>query len=117
MVGVEVGIVGLGVIVVGGEFVHFTYVLRLPFVHVGKIIEDVTFGDFSIENGEHLISGVAIECIAVFGLDCFFSFDVIEIVKMFIVDVFDVDPFEFEISFEFEGVIFPPEGKGLLVIS
>jgi hypothetical protein len=51
LIQVEIDVVGLGLIVVACEFIHFTNVLRLSFVHVAEIIEDISFGYFSIEYG------------------------------------------------------------------
>ena len=36
---------------------------------------------------------------------------------MFVIDVFNVDPLYLEVALEFEGVILPPEGEGLLVVA
>lgn len=36
---------------------------------------------------------------------------------MFVIDVLDVDPLEFEIALELERVVLPPEGEGLLVVA
>ena len=58
-----------------------------------------------------------VEQIAIFASDYFLSLGIDESVEMFVVDIFDVDPLYFEMSFEFEGVVLPPERKGFFVVA
>lgn len=113
---VVIGIAHLVAAIVAGHFVHLADVLRLPLVHIGEINEDASLCSFLIEDGEHLERGLAIEGIAVLGLDDFVAFDVVESCKVFIIDVLDVDPLDLEVALELERVVLPPEGEGLLVV-
>lgn len=54
-----------------------------------------------MENLQHLQSSRTVQSITILAFDHFFFFGIVESVEMFIIDVFYVDPFELEISFEF----------------
>lgn len=113
---VVIGVAHLVAAVVAGHFVHLADVLRLPLVHVGEVNEDAAFCDFLIEDREHLEGGLAVEGIAVLGLDDLVALDVVQPREVFIIDILDIDPLDLEVALELERVVLPPEGEGLLVV-
>lgn len=104
-------------IIIGGHLIHFSDVLRLSLIHIGEIVENVSFYFFFVEDTKHLERRLSIKSIAIFAFDDFFTVSVIKSCKMFVIDIFDINPFDFEVAFELKGMILPPEGKSLLVIT
>ena len=113
---VVIGVAHLVAAVVAGHLVHLADVLRLPLVHIREVAEDAALGHLLIEDGEHLERGLAVERVAVLGLDDLVALDVVQPREVFIIDVLDVDPLDLEVALELERVVLPPEGEGLLVV-
>lgn len=104
-------------LIVVSSFVHFSDILRLSFVHIGKIHEDVPFALLICKHFQHFVGGFTIQSIAIFAFHHLFTLIVVKTSKMLIIDVLYVYPFNLEITLELECMIFPPEGKSLLMIS
>lgn len=113
---VVISVAHLVAAIVAGHFVHLADVLRLPLVHIGEINEDASLCYFLIEDGEHFERGLAVEGIAVLGLDDLVALNVVQPREVFIIDVLDVHPFDLEVALELERMVLPPEGEGLLVV-
>jgi len=92
-------------------------VLCFPFVHVGKISKDVSNSFFLLENVKHFKCSVSVYHITVLRSHDLFTFVIVHSSKIFVVDVFDVNPLNFEVSFKFQCVIFPPKGKSFLLVA
>lgn len=113
---VVIGVAHLVAAIVTCHFVHLADVLRLTLVHIREIHEDAPFCYFLIEDRQHLKRGLAIQRIAILGLDHFISFGVVQAREVFIIDILDIDPLDLEVSLELQRVILPPKGEGFLVI-
>ena len=74
------------------------------------------FDLFAIEDIKHFQSSLSIKSITVFTLNDFLSICIVESCKIFIIDIFDIDPLDFEIALKFQGMILPPERESLLMI-
>jgi hypothetical protein len=60
---------------------------------------------------------VGINSIAIFAFGDLFSLGVVETCKMFVVDIFDKNPFYLEVTLEFKSMVLPPERKSLLMVT
>lgn len=102
--------------IVARHLVHLTDVLGLTLVHIREVHKYAPLGYFLIEDGHHFKRCLAIKRIAILGLYYLIALDVVQARKMFIIDVLDIDPLDLEVSLELEGMIFPPEWEGFLMI-
>jgi len=60
---------------------------------------------------------LAFKRVAILRFDHFVALSVVQSRKVLVVDVFDVDPFELEVSFELERVVLPPEGESFFMVA
>lgn len=103
-------------LLVQNVFIHFSCVIPLSIVHLVKIVKDVSFKWFFLINFEHFVSSFIVKEITVLGLGDLLVFNIVEAIKMFIVDVLDVDPLDDEEPLELHWVVLPPEGERLFVV-
>jgi hypothetical protein len=103
--------------IVNSRLVQFPDVLHLTLVHVCKIAKNGSLGLFACENFKHFASRMGINSVTVLTLNDLLSLGIVESAEMLVVDVFDIDPFDFEIALEFQRMVLPPEGEGLLMVA
>jgi hypothetical protein len=97
--------------------VDFSCVVFLSIVHFGKIVKYVPFCRPVIINLKHSGCCFRVNQITVFRFCDFLTLLAIKATKVFVVDIFDVEPLYAKKSLEFHRLIFPPKGKCFLIVT